>query len=70
LQARLDLVVELSLRPAISEQSPKFRRQRAQVMDNLYFCPSKLNSRPITSAIRSQFSVSRVSCLPPLFVIE
>ena len=36
----------------------------------IYPWPSSFNSRPITPAIRSQFSVSSVSCLRPLFVIE
>jgi hypothetical protein len=69
-QVRLDLVVELLIRFAVSEQSSKPRRQRAQMMDHLYPWPSSFNSRPITPAIRSQFSVSSASCLRPLFVIE
>src|SRR5262249_17632088 len=67
---RLDLIVELLIRSAISEQSPKSRHKDAQIMDHLYPWPSNFNSRPITPAIRSQFSVSSASCLRPLFVIE
>src|SRR5262249_7926617 len=69
-QVRLDLLVELWVRFAISEQSPKPVRQGAQIMDHLYSWPSSFNRRPITPAIRSQFSVSRASCFRPLFVIE
>src|SRR5262245_33610005 len=67
---RLDLVAEFSVCSAIPEQSPKFRRQGAQIVGHLYSWPSSLNRRPITPAIRSQFSVSRASCFRPLFVIE
>jgi hypothetical protein len=35
-QVSLDLVVELSIRSAISEQSSKFRRQGAQIVGHLY----------------------------------
>jgi hypothetical protein len=69
-QMRLDLLVEIPLHSAISEQFAKFRRQGAQIVGHLYSWPSSLNRRPITPAIRSQFSVSRASCFRPLFVIE
>jgi hypothetical protein len=69
-QMRLDLVVEFLVSFATSEQSPESSRQRAQIVGHLYSCPSSLNRRPITPAIRSQFSVSRASCLRPLLVIE
>src|SRR5262245_4702751 len=69
-QVSLDLVVELSIRSAISEQSPKSGRQFTQIMDHLYSWPSSFNSRPIAPAIRSQFPVSCASCFGPLFVIE
>src|SRR5262249_55467410 len=35
-QVRIDLVVELSIRSAIPEQSPKSRRQNAQIVDHVY----------------------------------
>jgi hypothetical protein len=52
-QVRLDLIVEFSIRPAISEQSSKFRRQGSQIVGHLYSWPSSFNRRPITPAIRS-----------------
>src|SRR6266508_1600545 len=69
-QMRLDLVVELSIRLTISEQSSKSRYQGAQIVGHFYSWPSSLGTRPITPEIRSQFSVSSASCFRPLFVIE
>src|SRR6266542_3019385 len=62
-QVSLDLVVELSIHSAISEQSSKSRREGAQIVSHLSSWPSSFNRRPITPAIRSQFSVSSASCL-------
>jgi hypothetical protein len=35
-QVRLDLLVEFSIGPAISEQSPKSRHDGAKIIDDLY----------------------------------
>ena len=65
---RLQFLFELAITLAFPEQSLQFGKEDAQ--HPVHPCFSSRRTRPITPAMRSQFSVSTASCFMPTLVIE